>query len=420
MNKKYKYLTMLASFLCLMTASCTNFSEASDAEKAEPLNIGVSMTINVPNLKSVKDLKVKLDDLKDDYHYVLPVSEAGDVTISNVIPGIYTISVSGNAYDQNDEEYYINGSVVNKALYTGETKVSVDVQGLKVSPLIFKELYYAGSKGWYFRDQFYEIYNNSSEVQYLDGVYFAQLYPTNATTKLPVWKTDDGGTCCYGERVWKFPGTGKEYPLMPGESAVISQFAANHQMEIYNPESPVDGSHSEFEFNMNNPNFPDQPAIDMLHVFYQGKAEMGSMPQFLTPVFGGAFVIFRIPEGVAWDPVNDENWKNYDGKSTMPKAKIPNQYVLDAVECVNDEAKSDAKRIPAVLDAGTTWVGATYCSLGVARKVMVENGDTLRRENGAIIYQDTNNSTDDFERGVVPVMHRNGSGVPSWNATYNK
>ena len=186
----------MASVLSLLTTSCTNFSEASDAEKAEPLNIGVSMTINVPNLKSVKDLKVKLDDLKDDYHYVLPVNEAGDVTISNVIPGIYTISVSGNAYDQNDEEYYINGSVVNKALYTGETKVSVDVQGLKVSPLIFKELYYAGSKGWYFRDQFYEIYNNSSEVQYLDGVYFAQLYPTNATTKLPVWQTDDGGTCC--------------------------------------------------------------------------------------------------------------------------------------------------------------------------------------------------------------------------------
>ena len=54
MNKKYKNLTMLASFLCLMTASCTNFSEASDAEKAEPLNIGVSMTINVPNLKNIR------------------------------------------------------------------------------------------------------------------------------------------------------------------------------------------------------------------------------------------------------------------------------------------------------------------------------------------------------------------------------
>lgn len=76
------------------------------------------------------------------------------------------------------------------------------------------------------------------------------------------------------------------------ESCIISQFAANHQLDIYNPQSPIDGSSSEFEFNMNNPNFPDQAAYDMQHVFYQGKAEMGSIPQYLTSVFGGAYVIF--------------------------------------------------------------------------------------------------------------------------------
>ncbi|MGN0282353.1 MAG: DUF4876 domain-containing protein [Prevotella sp.] len=418
MKKTIRHFWAAMAAIALTTASCTSFSDASDAEKVEALQVSVTMTINVENLKSVKDLKVKLDDYTDDYHYIKEVSEAGTVNIDDVIPGIYTISVSGNAFDKDDVEYYINGNVVNKALYKGVTSVSVDVQGLKVSPLVFKEIYFAGSKGWYFRDQFYEVYNNSSEVQYLDGVYFAQLYPTNATTKLPVWKYEEDGTNCYGERIWKFPGEGSEYPLQPGESAVISQFAANHQLEIYNPESPVDGSHSEFEFNMDNPNFPDQPAIDMVHVFYQGKAEKGSIPQFLTPVFGGAFALMRIPADSGWDPVNKEEWKNYDGNSTLPKAKIPNKYVLDAVECVNNESMSNAKRIPAVLDAGITWVGATYCGLGIARRVMVENGDTLRRENGAIIYQDTNNSTDDFERGVVPVMHRNGAGVPSWNVTY--
>lgn len=71
--------------------------------------------------------------------------------------------------------------------------------------------------------------------------------------------------------MWKFPGNGTEYPLAPGESCIISQFAANHQLDIYNPQSPIDGSSSEFEFNMNNPNFPDQAAYDMQHVFYQGK-----------------------------------------------------------------------------------------------------------------------------------------------------
>jgi hypothetical protein len=294
------------------------------------------------------------------------------------------------------------------------------------SPLIFKEIYYCGSRpekgGVYFRDQFYEIYNNSADILYLDGIYFANLTPGTATTKLPIWPEADGNNYAYGERVWKFPGNGTEYPLAPGESCIISQFAANHQLDIYNPQSPIDGSSSEFEFNMNNPNFPDQAAYDMQHVFYQGKAEMGSIPQYLTSVFGGAYVIFRVPEGEAWDPVNDENMKTTDlskPNSNVYYAKIPIKYVLDAVEAVNNESKMNAKRVPGVLDAGITWVGATYCGLGIARKLSTdeEGNPIIREETGTYIYQDTNNSTDDFERGVVPVMRRNGAKMPSWNHT---
>ena len=193
-------------------------------------------------------------------------------------------------------------------------------------------------------------------------------------------------------------------------------------MDIYNPQSPIDGSSSEFEFNMNNPNFPDQAAYDMQHVFYRGKAEMGSIPQYLTSVFGGAYVIFRVPEGEAWDPVNDENMKTTDlskPNSNVYYAKIPIKYVLDAVEAVDNESKMNAKRVPGVLDAGITWVGATYCGLGIARKLSTdeEGNPIIREETGTYIYQDTNNSTDDFERGVVPVMRRNGAKMPSWNHT---
>ena len=54
-----------------------------------------------------------------------------------------------------------------------------------MSPLIFKEIYYCGSRpekgGVYFRDQFYEIYNNSADILYLDGIYFANLTPGTAS-----------------------------------------------------------------------------------------------------------------------------------------------------------------------------------------------------------------------------------------------
>ena len=314
--------------------------------------------------------------------------------VDGIIPGIYSVTVSGTAIDTENSEYYINGNSVNAALFKHGSALNIEVQGLKVSPLIFKEIYYCGSRpekgGVYFRDQFYEIYNNSADVLYLDGIYFANLTPGTATTKLPIWPEADGNNYAYGERVWKFPGNGTEYPLAPGESCIISQFAANHQLDIYNPQSPIDGSSSEFEFNMNNPNFPDQAAYDMQHVFYQGKAEMGSIPQYLTSVFGGAYAIFRVPEGETWDPVNDENMKTTDlskPNSNVYYAKIPVKYVLDAVEAVDNESKMNAKRVPGVLDAGITWVGATYCGLGIARKLSTgeEGNPIIREETGTYI-----------------------------------
>ena len=423
-----KYLIYLLALTSFPLGGCTEaFNELENVKAVAPISVGVDLNIAVENLAELKDLTVKFDNYEEDLHFVKEVT-ANSVQVDGILPGIYTVSVSGTALDTENNEYYVNGNLVNEVLFETGVKLSVKVQGLKVSPLVFKEIYYCGSRpaagGVYFRDQFYEIYNNSGSIQYLDGIHMANLYPGTATTKLPIWPESDGDNYVYGDRVWKFPGSGTEYPLQPGESVVISQFAANHQLEQYNPQSPVDGSSSEFEFNMNNPNFPDQPAYDMLHVFYDGKAEMGTVPQWLTSVFGAAYVIFRVPEGDDWDPVNDETMKTTDLSKPNSKsyyAKIPIKYVLDAVEAIDNESKANAKRVPGVLDAGMTWVGATYCGLSVARKLSAdEDGNPIvREETGTYIYQDTNNSTNDFERGLVPEMRRNGAKMPSWNHTLN-
>ena len=423
MKRKLIYLLALIG---TPLVGCESFNELSDAKDVAPIDVNVDLTIAVENLAEVKDLTVKFDNYDEDLHYSKEIKGESVPPMEDILPGIYTVSISGTALDTDNNEYYVNGNAVNAALFEDGVELDITIKGLKVSPLVFKEIYFCGSRpaagGVYFRDQFYEIYNNSGTVQYLDGVHMANLYPGNATTKLPIWPEEDGDKYAYGDRVWKFPGNGTDYPLQPGESVVISQFAANHQLEQYNPQSPVDGSSSEFEFNMNNPNFPDQPAYDMEHVFYNGKAEMGTMPQWLTPVFGAAYVIFRVPEGEIWDPVNDPSMKTTDlskPNSNSYYAKIPVKYVLDAVEAGDNESKMNAKRVPAVLDAGMTWVGATYCGLSVARKLLVDgNGEpAVREETNSYIYQDTNNSTDDFERGVVPEMRRNGAKMPSWNHT---
>jgi len=416
--KKYQlYIGILAS--AFLISACDSFKDAEKAEDVAPLTVTLKTTIGLETVSSLDGLTVKFDNYTEDLHYVKKM-KGTELEVDSIIPGIYSVTISGEVNDSKGNDYYMNGGVVNQPLYPEKNEVTVSVSGLKISPLVFKEIYYAGSSPFYFRDQFYEVYNNSNKVLYLDGIYFADLYPTIATTSLPVWPTEDGSNYVYANRVWKFPGNGTTYPLAPGESCVIAQFAANHQLAIYNPNSPVNCSSAEFEFNMNNKNYPDQPAYDMSHVFYNGKAAMGTVPQYLTSVMGGAYVIFQVPDGDTYDPVNDANLhtKNLASSSSTLYAKIPISYVLDAVEAGQNASMVSAKRIPQVLDAGMTYVGSTYCGLGVARKRLTDdNGNVKTHDDGSIIFQDTNNSTDDFERGVVPVLRRYNTKMPSWNHT---
>lgn len=104
------------------------------------------------------------------------------------------------------------------------------------SPLVFK-IFYSGATKFYFRNQFYRLYNNSEEVFYLDGLCPAyKLTPIKPLSS--IWPEEDKEV--YTERLWRIPGSGTDYPLSPGESCIISQFAAKPSASIYNPDSPVD------------------------------------------------------------------------------------------------------------------------------------------------------------------------------------
>ncbi|MBV7533077.1 DUF4876 domain-containing protein [Chitinophaga sp. sic0106] len=408
----YLKLLIAAILVPVLFAGCKKVLDAADTEIIGTYTVKVKATSTTPGITDTEGLKVTFENFAEGTK--VEDTLGADVTaVGGLIPGLYSINVSGRVLDANGDVYYLNGAKINYPITQNGAVIEIDVSGLKVSPLIFSEIYYSGTATNYFRNQFYEVYNNSIDTIYLDGLYFANLTPATATLTLPVWPATDGNNYAYAERIWKVPGTGRQYPLAPGESFVMSQLAVNHKLPQYNPASPIDCSTSEFEFNMNNPTFPDNPAIDMSHVFYNGSASKGTLPQYLTSVFGGAYVIFRVPQGEAYDPVNNAELKtrNLGSTSTSLFAKIPIRYILDAVECGQNQNMIAAKRVPAVLDAGMTYVGATYNSLGVARKVGAENVD------GTPIYTDTNNSTEDFERGLVPVFRRHGSKMPSWNPT---
>lgn len=423
-----KTIYAIVSLLTLGMMSCDQFDEAAGAKPVKGVDVVIDLSTAVGGRAAGElifgdNMVVKFNNYAEGLEYVKTFS-GHQCTMENLVPGLYSVNISGKASDSEGTEYILSGSLTsypidNPVVEGMPVSIQVDMQGSVKGDLVISEVYYCGSKPVnafsYFRDQFYEIANNTNEVQYLDGLHFGHTESISFDKTRPIWPESDGGKYIYLDRVWKIPGNGTDYPLQPGESAVIAQFAANHKLEIYNPTSPVDCSTAEFEFNMNNANYPDQPAVDMIHVYYDGSATMTGM-QYLTSVFGTGYVIFRIPEGENWNPAVDTSLqaKNAADSWSDIYAKVPLDYVVDVVEGIRNESYVDAKNIPAVLDAGFVTIGDTYRGLSVVRKRDTEAPAT----GGAILYQDTNNSTEDFECGVVPVLHRY-SKMPSWNHSLN-
>ena len=295
--------------------------------------------------------------------------------------------------------YYFSGTETNKVI-TSDTSLTIDVAASKAGALVFKEIYFNGSTGYYFKDQFYEIYNNSDDVQYVDGLCIGTLMPATASTTIYNWIVPDGHpeNYVYLGAVWQIPGSGTDYPVKPGESIIIAQGAQNHK--LIKETSPVDLSKAEFEtFMVNQTVNPDNPeSVNMtLKIDFN---VFGT--QWLSSVFGCAYVIF-FPDR----EFDNTTWVQPDGYSTQAK-EFPIDCIVDAVELVNNATKINQKRMPTILDAGATYTGGTYTGKSVSRKIR-------STQNGRNLYMDTNNSSDDFQVNDVAEVRRDNVGAPSWS-----
>lgn len=396
------YKILIVAILALFTAaSCQQFEEASKIGEIESLSVVVKANLNLGSAPVPNSINVKLVNFAERFEKTATLTPNGSVTVSDIIPGIYTITLSSEK-SQDGFTYNYSGNLVNVDLVTNNKQVTVNLGASKSGALVMKEVYYCGSKtptgGSYFRDQFYEIYNNSETVQNVKGLCIAILNPLTATANLPVWPGTDAANFVYASTIWQVPKN-TDYFLNPGESIIIAQMADDHKKANLNPTSPVNLLSAEFETFVNTTSLiQDNPAINMFMAFWPSPT-----PQWLTTVFGGAFVIYFPTQTI--DP---NNFVSPVG-STTKNYKIPIEEVVDALELVGNANQVQLKRMPAVLDAGAATVGGTYLSVSVARKVKETKGD------GRVILYDTNNSTEDFEVMNPPVIRRYGAKAPSWN-----
>lgn len=422
MKKIFLLSTIVCLFSCLTTSCIKMMQEANDVEKVHMIT--VSYKVNAvtgfvpysgeaepdPSFQT-KGLEVNFINYQEGSSFTSVVGDNNIVTCS-LTPGVYAINIAGSV--TNDlGTYQLNGSSLNVPFTKDITpqdvasnpEYTINIRPAKVGSILFSEIYYCGVAPYYFRDQTYTLYNNGEEVFYLDGLCFAQLHPNIATTNLPSWPEEDGrDNYVYGLVVWQFPGSGTQYPLQPGEAVVVAQEAINHL--VNNPDS-FNNSMSDWECWAGNALRGNPDCPKMPYIFWWTPNSL----QWLTSVFGAAFCIFRIDDAVVdtayWQ--QEGHWQRVVGSSATRYAKIPADAVLDGVELLTSMSALNMKRIPGFVDAGGTSVETTYIGKSVSRKVIGQ------RANGTPIYQDTNNSTNDFQVNDTPAIRRDGQKIPAWS-----
>lgn len=381
--------------------------------KTISINVKVDETkIAAAGIPSPESYEVKISNFATG-SVIETTTENGLATATGIVPGVYTVTVSGSQ-NQGGFIYTIAGSESNASLLADGDEVTVKVDAVKEAALVFKEIYYTGVKDFYFRDQFYEIYNNSTEVVYADNLCIAEtIFASYDKSIIYEWPIENADQYVFVKVVWQIQGDGHSYPIKPGESFVISQWATNHKAEsLSKGVSPVDLTGAEFEAIEKESTAPsglvltDNPAINMKKVIQAGYA----MPQWLTSVSGSQYIIFKPSK-----PLKNEDFitaTNADYNGVGREVLISD--VIDAVQTVSDETGMNVLGLPKVLDAGAIWCSGQYVGESIARKIKET------RPDGTKVYQDSNNTTNDFEVKKDPQVRRYDAKVPSWNTWINK
>lgn len=389
--------------LPLMALLFLNACSDSEDEVAQNFNVTVTLTAGDGiTLANINDLEVTAVNLTTSKEQTATPSN-GSVSFS-LPTGRYDFRATGT-YEGSD----VNGVANNVSVAADQTVPLTVSYAAANSTLIFKEVYFSGVKDYYFKDGFYEIYNNSDVVQYLDGVILGivdeglpvNTYdPTNS-----IWVDANGNLLDrypMANYTMYFPGNGTEHPLQPGKSVVVAAYPIDHssrELGDSDSPSPVNLSRADWDifcgpYSTIDIDVPNIPNLD--YAFHTFGIE------FMPTTSGQALILAKLPNGqkVADFVANADNFMTAPGK-TQDHLMIPSDYVIDGIEIVRAPVNERYKNLLPKTDMGMAWVdGSNNGSLADASY----SGKSLRRkvasvENGITKFKDTNNSSVDFILG---------------------
>jgi len=390
MAKFFLYFLVAIASLSFLFTGCDDDDDVAR-------DYAVTVSLNVPDdisLSDVSELKVVAANITSGAETEIAISGSTGSEVLNA--GEYNFRVSGKT-----DNYNLSG--LTQAEVYEDKEVSIDLVIAAGSGLIFKEVYFTGVPSCYWRDGFYEIYNNSDEVQYLDGVILGCVSPGTGMGGPTPWVDKNGELLDrypMNNSTFYFPGSGEEHPLQPGESVVVASSAINHSARELTDEdvaSPVDLSNAEWETYVEGEKDNDENAPNLELMYHLWGFD------FFPFNTGTPLILAKLPEGTLMADFidNEDNYERNAAISWFNNLMLPHEYVIDAIDITNAEDGEHYKHLHASEDVGMTWVwGADgpgtsggYSGKSLRRKVVSITS------KGRVIYKDTNNSSEDFILG---------------------
>lgn len=333
--------------------------------------------------------------------------------ILNLADGLYNVTFLGegtyvNGTSTAGEEVKVQGVKQNVEVIGGTCHLAVEVYivGYEKADFVIAEIYGVGSyinetNKQYNGDQYFKIHNNAADTLYADGlVLLESKFLTVTKYDYTPNIMDEAMTV---QVVAMVPGSGKDYPVAPGQSIIICDNAINHTESNNNS---FDLSKADFEWYTSSSSTSttdvDNPAVPNMEMLYNYTKTIW----VLHKMGSKAYAIGRL--GVSADTYVKDYTYTYtyimaNGKesSVQTEYKFPNDWIIDAV---NLGAKNNFVwgLVHASLDMGFTYYGenttiAENVGKAVQRKVTYQDADR-------VFYQDTNNSTADFHVGQRPSL----------------
>ncbi|MBQ9184840.1 MAG: DUF4876 domain-containing protein [Bacteroidales bacterium] len=273
----------------------------------------------------------------------------------------------------------------------GESVISLSLEWSVPSSLLFSKIYNFGTLNnagkAYNIDKFVEIFNNTAEVQYVDGLCIGEAYGSAPVAgSLPGLADAD---VVYIQRVSRFPGSGTDYPVEPGKSIVVAMNAKNHiDAEVVT--NTVDLSGADFE------------AYDVAGAVSFFPADNSDVPNLITDVYaasssiaklfvsqGNIPVLFKATDDeiAGFQTLTDPAYAAYPQYAPTLLC-LPAEKVIDAVDQMRTGFESrGGKHVPTSVDAGYAMTNQ--------KAVMVRKINYVAAD-GRLVFKDTNNSTNDF------------------------